>query len=425
MKICLRNAVLLVVSSLLLFRWAFWESERTKQLNEVVDIVAGWYKGGRKATSARLGNQNKKTGRCEYNCDDEWLAEGISHIVKQQSDIEKDKMVGSVILQYLETAGTVIRSTNGCHGKPIRVVGVGTSFPLRIASICEKIPCCKMVAAIEPSKRALEAGKLMMDRILPTVAYLPEVKTIADCTADKCLVKEMGTFDLLTVVQILQHVSREDYPRIFTNIHNLIAAGRGTLVESHYAGFPRYSDPSTYRVAHGMGNVSPMMMSYKRMQNCLNAEVFGMWFVLTGRYTYKAMKCDGYGDSVYDWYASDSPMQAQNTERTKSNIFDVLRWYTAQVVRTPLSWEVPGFKERTNLAFSKEDVQKNKNAEKRIDLSIDGKYDALYAVRCTSVLKKRSLDETKQLPPFKEQITELLEKLGTPGWKGKCGFENT
>jgi len=444
---------------------------------------------------------SNKTG-CEFGCEKEWFNKpNLDSMNKTQSNIRQEK-VGGIILEYLDTVQTPLND--------FKAVGVGTSFPLRIAGICSQIPSCSLVAAVEPSQKALIAGIEMVKEVAPCATYLPIVKTINQCTPSSCLVSFQQSFDLVSAVQVVQHVSRRDYPLVFSNLHNLVRSGGGVLLISEEAGFPLVSNPRGYDLQkEGLSKVIPFLLRYRRMSNCLNAEVFGMWFVLTGRYDFKVLKCSHYvptknNAKPYEWYSQENPNHVRNTESKKKNILEILPWYANKIKYSdlaPLSWEVPGLKEYSRrrqrpwngqrLSSTKGSVASherypggcpvshkylekygdgdlywcyssagnvgpcrmsnsgypapfdgewgksqndcvveqlpvppkytfNQNLSGRYHFGNNSPYDAMESIGCTSVIVKKDESSVAHLPPFEEQIRELMNTLKTIKWDDLC-----
>jgi hypothetical protein len=61
-----------------------------------------------------------------------------------------------------------------------------------------------MIAAVEPSRKALLAGVEMIRRVAPCATYLPVAKTIGNCSPKTCLLEYSESFDLVSAVQVIQ-----------------------------------------------------------------------------------------------------------------------------------------------------------------------------------------------------------------------------
>ena len=63
-----------------------------------------------------------------------------------------------------------------------------------------------MIAAVEPSRKALLAGVEMIRRVAPCATYLPVAKTIGNCSpgTKTCLLEYSESFDLVSAVQVIQ-----------------------------------------------------------------------------------------------------------------------------------------------------------------------------------------------------------------------------
>jgi SAM-dependent methyltransferase len=350
---------------------------------------------------------------CEYGCENEWFSEETMDVMKNtQTRLENDHVLSDIVQNFAHVEKGLVKSTSAPQaprdeGCSFNIADIGSSVPIRATELCRAIPCCKTLAALDPSQKALDAGKEYVKRrlgfsgVLDTGSsgFVPSTGTLDSCDKKAgCFPNHAGQFDLVMSVQMIQHIERSRYAVAFSNLHRLVKPG-GRLVTSEIAMIPVFDGPNAD--LRDVDMWVPAELDYSRMNNCIHGEIFTAWFWLTRRYKFEALHCDQYANQTAPGIMSF------RWDQTTQDGPAVLGWYTRRT--------------HSDTARPNEKPTSTKAPNGRLYTPALPPAHAAKLLTCTGILKKlETKDLPADLPPFEDQIREIATQLQTPGWDTGC-----
>ena len=338
---------------------------------------------------------------CEFNCEKEWIndKDNLKVIKDRQKSPHSDHFLATIV-KFLGENKIVEVVTDKPWEEEIprdescnfTIIDLGSSVPIRSIELCRIVKCCKHLSAMDPSRLAMKLGReYATERLGSVFNFKPIVGLINTVKATAFGKKEQ--YDLVMTAQMLQHVPRNSYVETFKILHNNVKFG-GHIVTNDIAMAPL----NETTIMNPMYWV-PLNLFYRRMWNCIHGEIFSVYLYLTERYEYEYMLCDKYSE-LSKPSKDFSYVYSKNNDKKPEKIPEAIHWYKRKVDDEEIS---------------------NKYPKGR--LLMDGLGDNwVYNMRmCTGILRKKQLNELPpDLPPFEEQLLDIIKKLKTPGYDKPC-----